>query len=82
MSAQAPAFWRKRGLPARLLFPLALLFGVLARRRRRRARVQILPVPVIVVGNIAVGGSGKTPVVQWLVAQLRAISCTAGKSRT
>ena len=78
MSAQAPAFWRKRGLPARLLFPLALLFGVLARRRRRRARVQTLPVPVIVVGNIAVGGSGKTPVVQWLVAQLRAAGYCPG----
>ena len=38
-------------------------FGLLARVR--------LPVPVVVVGNIAVGGSGKTPVVQWLVARLR-----------
>jgi tetraacyldisaccharide 4'-kinase len=30
-----------------------------------------LPVPVVVVGNIAVGGSGKTPVVEWLVRILR-----------
>lgn len=78
MPAQAPAFWRKRGPLACLLFPLSLLFGALARRRRRRARVETLPVPVIVVGNIAVGGSGKTPVVQWLVAQLRAAGFRPG----
>lgn len=35
-------------------------------------RSERLPVPVIVVGNIAVGGSGKTPVVHWLVERLRA----------
>ncbi|MCV2219078.1 tetraacyldisaccharide 4'-kinase [Thauera sp. Sel9] len=72
MVAQAPAFWRRRDLPARLLQPLSWLFGALARRRRRTTRPERLPVPVIVVGNIAVGGSGKTPVVQWLVARLSA----------
>ena len=49
MSVQAPAFWRTRGLLARSLLPLALLFGALARRRRQRARVYTLPVPVKVV---------------------------------
>src|SRR5947208_1805434 len=37
--------------------------GVLARRR--------LPRPVISVGNITAGGTGKTPVVAWLAARLR-----------
>jgi len=44
------------------------------RRRAYRAgwlRVERLAVPVVVVGNIAVGGSGKTPVVLWLVELLR-----------
>lgn len=58
-----------------LLRPLAFCFGVLAalRRagyRRARRRVQRLPVPVIVVGNLTVGGSGKTPLVAHLVAEL------------
>jgi len=78
MAAQAPAFWRQRGLIARLLFPLSLLFGALARRRRRLTLAESLPVPVIVVGNIAVGGSGKTPVVQWLVARLKAAGYRPG----
>lgn len=72
MAAQAPAFWQRRGALAQALRPLSLLFGVLARRRRARTRPQRLPVAVIVVGNIAVGGSGKTPVVDWLAGVLRA----------
>ena len=72
MATQAPAFWQRRGALAHALRPLSLLFGVLARRRRARARPQRMPVPVIVVGNIAVGGSGKTPVVDWLAGVLRA----------
>ena len=64
-SAKAPWFLR----------PLAALFGLVARARRRRqqatAREQRVHVPVIVVGNIAVGGTGKTPFVIWLVERLR-----------
>lgn len=76
MPRQVPAFWRTRGLWATLLLPLALLFARLAGLRRALyrwgvLRVVKLPVPVIVVGNIAVGGSGKTPVVDWLVRELR-----------
>ena len=68
MAAQAPAFWQGRGPVAQLLRPLSCLFGALAARRRGAIVPQRLPVPVIVVGNIAVGGSGKTPVVDWLAA--------------
>ena len=68
----APAFWQRRGVLAGVAFPLAQLFGALARWRRKALCPQRLPVPVIVVGNIAVGGSGKTPVVDWLVGVLRA----------
>lgn len=58
-----------------LLIPLSLLFGLLAAVRRTFYRMGILhseqlPVPVIVVGNITVGGSGKTPLTLWLVEQL------------
>jgi tetraacyldisaccharide 4'-kinase len=58
-----------------LLIPLSLVFGVLVRLRRACYRIGVfrverLPVLVIVVGNLNVGGSGKTPLtialVQWL----------------
>ncbi|MBR4737300.1 MAG: tetraacyldisaccharide 4'-kinase [Rhodocyclaceae bacterium] len=76
MRLSRPAFWARRNLPARLLWPLSRVFSHLAERRRRAYRggalpVERLPVPVIVVGNISVGGSGKTPIVAWLAEQLR-----------
>jgi tetraacyldisaccharide 4'-kinase len=69
--------WRRRGPAAWLLLPIALLFGLLVGLRRQlyRAgvlRVERLPVPVLVVGNIFVGGTGKTPFTIWLARQLRA----------
>lgn len=58
-----------------LLVPIAMLFGIFSAIRRSLYRFNILksyklPVPVIVVGNINVGGTGKTPLVIWLVQQL------------
>lgn len=71
-----PRFWRRRGTRAALLLPLALLFSTLAAVRRLCYRKGLLRavhpgIPVVVVGNIAVGGSGKTPVVIVLCEVLR-----------
>ena len=60
-----------------LLLPVSLLFCSLVMLRQLCYRLGILKVtrfsvPLIVVGNITVGGSGKTPLVAWLVAWLRA----------
>jgi tetraacyldisaccharide 4'-kinase len=69
-------FWYRRGLLAWLLWPLSLLFrvGVLVRRILYGLRLlsSVHPgVPVIVVGNLTVGGSGKTPLVIWIAEFLR-----------
>lgn len=79
----APSHWAARGATARLLLPLAALYGGVAALRRRLYRWRWLAVahaarPVIVVGNIAAGGSGKTPVVIWLAERLRAAGHTPG----
>lgn len=69
-------YWYRRGLVAYSLWPLAVLFCTVVRLRRliygalNRFR-RTLPVPVVVVGNISVGGTGKTPMVVWLANQLK-----------
>ncbi len=59
---RAPEFWRRDGLPARLLAPVGQLFGLAGRLRRGWAEPRRGPVPMICVGNLTVGGAGKTPV--------------------
>ncbi|WP_339064581.1 tetraacyldisaccharide 4'-kinase [Teredinibacter turnerae] len=56
-----------------LLTPLEGLFIAASKRRRQQATGVEFGVPVVVVGNISVGGTGKTPVVKALVAHLRAL---------
>ncbi len=60
-----------------MLAPLAYLFGAVVFLRRAFYRMRLLPriaigIPVIVVGNISMGGSGKTPLVLWIAQHLRA----------
>lgn len=65
--------WYSRQAAPWLLRPLAALFGWTAAWRRRRLQHAAIPlaVPVIVVGNLSVGGTGKTPFTIWLVQRLR-----------
>jgi tetraacyldisaccharide 4'-kinase len=66
-----------------LLRPLAILFGKIAARRRARYLAGSLksekpPVPVVVVGNIHAGGTGKTPITAALAAALQARGIAVG----
>lgn len=75
--------WLRRGALARGLWPLSLLYGALAALRRTLyrlglRRVERVGVPVIVVGNVIAGGSGKTPVVMAIVRHLEARGIRAG----
>ncbi|WHZ11801.1 MAG: tetraacyldisaccharide 4'-kinase [Burkholderiaceae bacterium] len=78
--------WTQRGALARLLWPLAQLFGVLAAARRALYRCGMLtaqrasvPLPVVVVvGNVVAGGAGKTPTVIALVRHWQARGLRVG----
>jgi tetraacyldisaccharide 4'-kinase len=68
---RAPDFWRRRGWQARLLAPLGALYG-LSVAIKARTKGFVPGAPVICVGNLTAGGSGKTPVAIALGAALRA----------
>ena len=68
--------WYRTGPAQLLLWPLSMIFLLLTSLRRTLYRTGLLhagrlPVPVIVVGNITVGGTGKTPLTLWIVEFLR-----------
>jgi tetraacyldisaccharide 4'-kinase len=72
-SLTPPAFWfRKPGLAAALLSPFASLYDLAGKASRAAVSPRQFPVPVICVGNVILGGSGKTPVVTDIARRLRA----------
>lgn len=74
------AVWSKRGFFSLLLLPLSYLFLVLSLRRRQQLtrKAEKLKVPTIIVGNLSVGGSGKSPVVIALANMLKQRGFTPG----
>ena len=68
---RAPEFWRRDGALAHALAPLSWAWAAGARARRAGARPARVGAPVICVGNLTVGGTGKTPVVLALLRRLR-----------
>jgi tetraacyldisaccharide 4'-kinase len=69
-----PAWWygSGTGLPAACLAPLAVLYGWAARARYERAKPYRARLPVVCIGNLTAGGTGKTPLALYLCERLRA----------
>lgn len=78
---KAPAFWDappdRPGLWPRLLKPLGALYAAATARRVRRGTPLRVGVPVICVGNVNAGGTGKTPTVIALMQMLSDMGKTA-----
>lgn len=73
-----PPWWYAAGpsVAAAALAPLAALYGWAAERRFARARPYRSRLPVVCIGNLTAGGTGKTPLTLYLCERLRA----AGRS--
>jgi tetraacyldisaccharide 4'-kinase len=68
---RAPDFWQYRSAAARLLAPLGALYGVSVAFKVKRAQPYTADIPVICVGNLTAGGSGKTPIALALAQALQ-----------
>ncbi len=72
-----PDFWSRPpsrpGLMARLLSPLGFVYGRIVRSRLRRAPAYRPAAPVICIGNLTLGGAGKTPVAIAILQRLTAM---------
>lgn len=71
-----PRWWLRRSAVSWMLWPLSLLYGAVGGLRRalyRRGwlRSERVDVPVVVVGNLTVGGAGKTPLIAAIAAGLQ-----------
>jgi tetraacyldisaccharide 4'-kinase len=76
-------FWYRRGLLPWLLWPVSIVFRIAVAMRRILYFLRVLKsthpgIPVIVVGNLTVGGSGKTPLVIWIAEFLKSKGWSPG----
>ena len=83
MPPRPPERWYDASPGRSWLEPLGWLYGALVAARRRAYAAGLLRsgragCPVIVIGNLTVGGTGKTPLTLWLAAQLQARGFAVG----
>lgn len=69
---QPPDFWQTDGGLARLLDPIGRAVGAITTRRARALPQARVSAPVVSIGGLTVGGSGKTPIAMSVAARFRA----------
>ena len=67
---KAPGFWQTDSIPATLLTPVSWAYAAGAALHRAVRTAQQTPIPVLCVGNLVVGGAGKTPVALSIASRL------------
>jgi tetraacyldisaccharide 4'-kinase len=78
LGSRLEAMWYSQARPTLWLAPLSFLYGAVMGLRGFLYRIGLrhrvrLKVPVVVIGNLTVGGTGKTPLVAWLASKLAAV---------
>ena len=57
---KTPGYWKNKGFYARLLLPVGMLYSAATAFRFKLKQPRKVPVPVICIGNLTAGGTGKT----------------------
>ena len=75
--------WYKKSFWLYLLYPFSLIVSYITARRRRKylkgaSETHKSKVPVIVVGNLTIGGTGKTPLVKYIASELLSLGYKPG----
>jgi len=70
-----PSFWSKKNIVSWLLIAFSWIYQLLGSLRKLLVKPVKLPCFVICIGNISVGGTGKTQLVAWLAKNLRKKNC-------
>ena len=75
--------WYNKSLWLYLLYPFSIIFSYLTARRRNKylkdqKKTYKSDIPIIVVGNITIGGTGKTPLVKYIASELKKLGYSPG----
>ena len=75
--------WYNKSLWLYLLYPFSIIFTYLTARRRNKylkdqKKTYKSDIPIIVVGNITIGGTGKTPLVKYIASELKKLGYSPG----
>ena len=79
---KTPGYWKNKGFYARLLLPVGMLYSAATAFRFKLKRPRKVPVPVICIGNLTAGGTGKTPTAAEIANLLTSRCCWQGKRRS
>lgn len=71
MKIYKPKFWsQKRGVLSSIFFPISLIYEFLGFLKKKFTKTYNFEIPIICIGNIFIGGTGKTPLTIFLTKEL------------
>ena len=76
MAFELNRFWEKKNLISKSLKPISYLYQVIANKKLKYSYTKKVSIPVISIGNLTVGGTGKTPITRYLVKSFQSYGLT------